>query len=210
MKPVVKYPFVLVALLSTCLLTQITEARLRQIVFDDAFFVDDSWLEDLMDWRNATNQLLKQNCMNYGPSKEDREAIKFAREKLGKVKFTVTEDDQKVTVQFTGFEALENKDIKVIRKDQGWLGTITLPVGKVEFFIAQNGIQVARTIEMKKEDKDKKEHVRYSSSLPADLEYFKQFIDIGSLKAAPFKDKDTTLTLVAQKQKEEVLLIPKA
>ena len=215
MKLFVKYPFALCALLSMGILVQNSaEGRSYHVWFDDGLF-DSSWADELMDWHNRTmewqHQALerfKQHSQEFGPSKEDREALKAAREKLAKIKHTITEDDQKITIQLTGFEGLDKKNIKIVRKENGWLGTIALPIGKVEFLIAQNGIQISSKVEIKKEDKEKdkenkKERICYSSSLASEIEYFKQLVDISTLKAESVKDN--TLTLVVQKQKEEVL-----
>lgn len=203
MKRFIKYPFAL-ALLSAGTLVHKSDARL--ILFDDAFFFDNSWVDDLMDFQRHSMEQFRSAAAEFGPSKEEREAFKAARERLAKIKHTLTEDDHKVTIQFSGFDALDKKDIKIVKKDNQWIGTIVTKDGRIEFVIAQNGIQVSRLVEIKKEDKDKKDRVSYTSSLAADVEYFKHLVDIGTTKAESVKDN--TLTIVIQKQKEEVLPIP--
>ncbi len=214
MKRFIKYPFAL-ALLSAATGVHNTHA-IRYVWFDEPF-IDTAWVDDLMDWHRQSMELFRQRSIDYGPSKEDREAIKAAREKLAKIKHTITVDDQKVTIQFTGFDALDKKDIEIEKLENSLLKvTIITKEGTIEFKIAQNGLQVDRRIEIKKEDKDtkdKKERISYASSLHSDLEYFmnanqnKPFlIDIHTAKVEPVKDN--TLTIVIQKQKKEILPIP--
>lgn len=204
MKRFIKFPFAL-ALLSAGSVVYNSEA-VRYIWFDDPFVFDDSWVEDLVNFQRQSMERFRAHASEFGPSKEEREAFKAARESLAKIKHTITEDDQKVTIQFTGFEGLDKKDIKVVRKDNQWIGTVVTKDGRIEFVIAPNGIRVARLVEIKKAEKDKKERVSYTSSLAADVEYFKQLVDVNTAKAEPVKDN--TLTITVQKQKEEVLPIP--
>lgn len=138
-----------------------------------------------------------------------------AREKLAEITHSVKEDDTSVTLSFTGFEALTKHDVKVVKKERGWLGTITLSEGCIEFFLSNRGLQVASRIELKKEEKvhdtkapDAKnvERMYYSSSLQAGAsraEFFSKPVDLSTLKAEPITVNEFTLTV--QKQKEEVL-----
>ena len=220
-----KFPFALCALFSASTLVQHpAQARMHHIWFDDASFFDTSWMDEVMDFHRKSVESMKQQWADLGPSKEDREAIKAARESLGKIKHDIKEDDQKITVTFTGFDKLDKNDIKVIKKENGWTGTITTKDGKIEFFIAPHGINVARHIEIKKVEKAKedgkdkevdatkdakevkKERVFYSSSLASEGEYFKNLVDLSTLKAEPVKNNSFVITV--EKQKEEVLHIP--
>ena len=147
--------------------------------------------------------LLEQRLAQYGPSKEDCEALNAARERLKKIAYDIKEDDHTVTITLTGFETLDKKDIKIVKKNNGWAGTISTKDGKLEFFIGQRGIEVARSVELKKEEKGKEQVVR-TSSLTSEGRYFGNQIDLNTVKA---EAKDTTLTITAQKPQEEVLPI---
>ncbi len=218
MNNVIKLPFALCALLSASTIVQHAQARMHHIWFDDASFFDTSWMDEVMDFHRKSIESMRQHLADLGPSKEDRETIKAAREGLGKIKSDIKEDDQKVTVTFTGFDKLDKNDIKVVKKENGWAGTITLKDGKIEFFIAPYGINIARRIEIKKvekakepakdakEQKESGERIFYSSSLASEGEYFKNLVDISTLKAEPVKNNSFTITI--DKQKEEVLQIP--
>ena len=200
MKRFMTYPLAL-AMLGAGLSVHNADA-LRRVWFDDPFFMDPFGIIDFENFREQ----YKQYAAEFGPSKEDREAIKNARERLAKIKYTVTDSDNKVTIQFSGFEKLDKKDIDIRKKDGYWEGTIPTVDGKFKFIIAENGIQVDRFVEIKKEDKDKKDRVSYMSSLEKGFEYFKQHVDIQTIKAEPVKDN--TLTITIEKQKEEILPIP--
>lgn len=207
MKPFIKYPFALAMLSAGVVLN--TEA-IRYVWFDPFEPLYDSyWFDDFFEQQR---ECFRRHAEEYGPSKEDREAIKAAREKMAKVKLNVTEDDQKVTIQLTGFDGLDKKNIKVVKKNSSWIGTVTLKEGTIEFLIGPNGVRLTRHVEVKKEeakkeDKEKgKERVSYASFLASDVEYFKHLVDIHSAKVEPVKDN--TLTLTIQKEKEEVLAIP--
>ncbi len=211
MHTMIKLPLALCALLSTSIIIHHpAQARMHHIWFDDASFFDTAWMDDVKDFYRKSVKSMKQHFEDIGPSKEDREAIKAARENLAKIKHDVQEDDQKVTISFSGFESLEKKDITVVKKKHGWAGTISTKDGTIEFFIAPQGIDVARCIELKKTEKDdkdaQKKRVFYSSSLASESEYFKQLVDINSLKAEAVKDSTFILTIAPQK--EETLQIP--
>lgn len=213
-----KLPLALCALLSAATLIQLpAQARMHHIWFDDASFFDTSWMDEVMDFHRKSVEAMKQHWADLGPSKEEREAIKAAREGLGKIKHEVKEDENKVTITFSGFDKLDKNDIKVIKKENGWIGTIITKDGKIEFFISPYGINVARSIEIKKvekpqeKDKDKEpkeaqERTFYSSSLASEGEYFKGLVDLSTLKAEPVKNNSFTITI--NKQKEQVLQIP--
>lgn len=219
MNNIIKFPLALCALLGV---STITQARMHHIWFDDSSFFDTSWMDEVMDFHRKSVESMRKHLEDLGPSKEDREAIKAARESIGKIKHEVKEDDNKVTITFTGFDKLDKNDIKVIKKENGWSGTITSKDGKIEFFIVPNGINVARRIEIKKvekakeearaqaseaEKKDaKQERLFYSSSLASEGEYFKQLVNLSTLKAEPVKNNNFTISI--EKQKEEVLQIP--
>ena len=211
MQNVLKLPLALCVLLSTSIIIQHpVQARMHHIWFDDTSLFDPAWMDDVKDFYRKSVKSMKQHFEDIGPSKEDREVIKAARENLAKIKHDIQEDDQKVTISFSGFESLDKKDIKVVKKKHGWAGTISTKDGALEFFITPRGIDVARCIELKKTEKDdkdaQKKRVFYSSSLTSEGESFKQLVDITSLKAEAIKDNTFTLTI--GKQKEETLQIP--
>ena len=203
MKNSFKIPLTLCALLSACPVIPVHAAY--HIWFNDPFFSDpwDSWAQEVMDMQRQSAAILQQRLADYGPSKEDREALKAARERLNKITYDIKEDDHSVTITFTGFETLDKKDIKIVKKTNGWAGTIPTKDGKLEFFIGQKGIEVARAVELKKEEKGKEQIFR-SSSLTSEARFFGNQIDLNTVKA---EVKDTTLTLTAQKPQEEVLPI---
>lgn len=211
MKHFVKYPFAL-ALLALGSFTPNSQAA-RYIWFDEPMFLDHGWIDDLVNFQHHAMDVFRHHAHEYGPSKEDREAIKNARETLAKIKYTITDDEHKVKVQLSGFENLDKKDIHILKKENHWLGTVTTKDGTVEFVIASNGLQISRRVELKKESKeqdkdqkDKRDYVSYTTALATEAEYFKQHVNIATLKAEPVKDN--TLTLTIDKQKEEILPIP--
>lgn len=214
MNNVIKYPFAL-ALLGVSMLPSASQAFYQVWYVNDPFFDTGcrarSWLQELDDFHQQSIDAFKHFATEHGPSKEEREALKADREKLAKIKYTVTEDGDKATIQLNGFENLDKKDIeKIVKKDDGWAGTIVTKEGKVKFFIGQDRIVLSRQVEVKKETKDQKdgdkEAVTYTSSMQSDLEYFKSLLDIATAKVEPIKDNK--LTIVIQKQKEETLAIP--
>jgi hypothetical protein len=110
----------------------------------------------------------------------------------------------------------------VVKKDNGWFGTITTPVGRVEFLISSQGLRVTSHLEVKKEEKteapqkeadvEKKEEKKavtssytFYSSSETESRRFKSAVDINSLKAMPVEPTKFALTL--EKQKEIVLPI---
>lgn len=223
MKTLIKVPFAL-ALLSASTMMQQSSARMHHIWFDDSSFFDTSWMDEVMDFHRKSVESMRKQLADLGPSKEDREAIKAAREGLAKIKHEVKEDDKKVTITLSGFDNLDKKDIKVIKKENGWLGVITTKDGKLEFYITAQGINVAKLIEIKRVEKAKEEskeketkepkevkepkseRVFYSSSLASEGEYFKHLVDLSTLKAESVKNNSFTVTV--EKEKEEVLQIP--
>ncbi len=208
-----KFPLAFYALVSATLMTQPTHARTHHIWFDDSFW-DTSWVDQVREFQHQAMEEMKQHMANFGPSKEDQEAIKAAREAMAKVTYELKEDDQKVTITITGFDTLNQKDVKVVKKKKCWVGTIPMKSGIVEFVIGPNGFRLDRRIEIKKEEKGKDKEGKetkntrlfYEGSLASEGEYFKNHVDIKTLKAEPIKNN--TLTLTVQKEKEEVLSIP--
>jgi hypothetical protein len=222
MKTLLKVTFGLCAVVSTTI-QQSASARMHHIWFDDSSFFDTSWMDEVMDFHRKSVESMRKQLADLGPSKEDREAIKAARESLAKIKHEVKEDDKKVTITFSGFDHLDKKDIKVIKKENGWLGVIITKDGKLEFYITAQGINVAKLIEIKRVEKAKEEskeketeakevkepkseRVFYSSSLASEGEYFKHLVDLSTLKAESVKNNSFTVTV--EKEKEEVLQIP--
>ena len=190
-------------------------AQARYYVCVDDFF-DTSWIDSMMSSHQRMIDEMKQSFIAVGPSKEDQEAMKAAREKVLKITHSLKEDDSSVTLSFKGFEGLSKDNVKVVKKENGWLGTIALDEGCIEFFITSRGFQVSSCIELKKEekahDKDtdtkeedakKIERSFYSSSSVTQAEFFSTAVDISTLKAQPIKPDE--FTLVIKKQKEELL-----
>lgn len=155
MKNSFKIPLTLCALLSAC--PVIPVHAVYHIWFNDSIFNDpwDSWAQEVLEMQRQSAALLEQRLAQYGPSKEDREALNAARERLKKITYDIKEDNHTVTITLTGFETLDKKDIKIVKKSNGWAGSIPTKDGKLEFFIGQRGIDVARSVELKKEEKEK-------------------------------------------------------
>ncbi len=147
---------------------------------------------------------------SFGPSKEENEAFKKAREDLSKITHEIKEDDSSVTITFKGFTGLSKDDVKVVKKDTGWFGTITLKDGRIEFLISPVAFQIASRIELKKEEKadknvqDAKQQSRtfYASQSATLAEVFSTAIELNTLKG---EVQPTEFKLTVQKQKEEVL-----
>ncbi len=205
------------ALLCTGLYTAPAQARLH-IWLDDPFDMD--WIDDMMEAHHSAVERMRSRFYDHGPSKEDREAIKAARKSLSAISHEIKEDDTKVTITFSGFENLTKEDVKVVKKGSGWQGTLATPVGRIEFFISSQGIQVTSRLEIKKEEmqdapvKDKESleepkpvtsRVCYSSSSVTESRYFSSQVDVTTLKAEPVTP--TSFVLTVEKQKEVVLPI---
>ncbi len=182
------------------------------IRMDDPFF-DMSWVDSMMAAQQQMVDSVATRFDSFGPSKEEREALKQARETLTKITHEIKEENTSVTITFKGFTTLSKDDVKVVKKDNGWFGTITLKEGRIEFFMSPVGLQVSSRIELKKEekaDKDKKEgeakqvdRTFYTSQSATQAEFFSSAVDLSTLKAEPVKPTEFKLTL--QKQKEEIL-----
>ena len=190
-------------LLCAGLLTSSALAR-YELWFDDPFDLD--W-DDIMEAHDKA-----MNSMNRlsTPSKEAQEAVKAARKSLSQITHEIKEDDEKTTIIFSGFENLSKEDVKVVKKGNGWFGTITTPAGRVEFFISPEGLQVTSKLEVMKEetqDKDDKKssHMFYSSSSVTQSQSFASLVDVTTLKAEPVKPD--TFAMTVDKQKEVVLAI---
>ena len=85
----------------------------RHMWLNDPFF-DSPWIDQLVDFHDRALERMKRFSEGLDYMKDEREALKAAREALGKVVFDVKEDDEIVTLTFTGFDALDKKDVKVI------------------------------------------------------------------------------------------------
>lgn len=201
----------IVLLAATSCLSVPAHARYH-IWVDDPFF-DMSWVDSMMASHQHMMDRFTSRFESFGPSKEEMDALKQARENLSKITHEVKEDDTSVSITFKGFTGLTKDDVKVVKKDNGWFGTITLKEGRIEFSLSPFGFQVSSRIELKKEekaDKDKKEgegkqadRTFYTSQSATQAEFFKSAVDVSTLKAEPVKPTEFKLTI--QRQKEEVL-----
>ena len=201
----------IVLLAATSCVSAPADARYH-IWVEDPFF-DMSWVDSMMASQQQMIDRISARFGDFGPSKEERELLKQARETLAKITHEILEDTSSVTITFKGFAALSKDDVKVVKKDTGWLGTITLKEGRIEFFISPVGFQVSSRIELKKEEKaakDKKEgeakqvdRTFYTSQSATQAEFFSSAVDLSTLKAEPVKPTEFKLTI--QKQKEEIL-----
>ncbi len=207
MKNIKKFPLAFCVLLGSSNFMPQAHARMHHLWFDDSSFFDTSWVDSMMDLREQSMNLMKEHMEQFGPSKEDKESFKAAQKLLSSVKPEITETDHKVTIKLSGFENLDKKDIKIVKRKNGWDGVITVKNGTVEFFIAKNGIKIVRRIELKNEEKnDKKGSFFYTGSLAAESESFKAPINLQTVKAEAIKDN--TLVITAEQEKEELLSIP--
>ncbi|MBA2307188.1 hypothetical protein H0W26_03590, partial [Candidatus Dependentiae bacterium] len=204
MKNIVKFPLGLWVLLSASVSSQPLNARMHHLWFDDSSFYDNSWIDSAKDLYERSMMGLKEHVANIGPSKEQQEAYKEAQTKLKALKQEISEDDSKVTIRFSGFEHLDKKDIKIVRKKYGWKGLITLNNGALEFFIRKNGIHIVRRVELRNAEGDQKaKSVFFSSSSASESKRFEKAIALETLKAEPVKNN--TLIITANKKKEEIL-----
>ena len=182
----------------------------RYILIDDPF--NRSWVDSMM----ASHQRMIDSfagCFEpFGLSKEENEALKKARESLSKITHEIKEDDSSVTISFKGFTGLSKDEVKVVKKDTGWLGTIALKDGRIEFFMSPVEFQVTSRIELKKEEKaDKKvqdakqaDRTFFTSHSATLAEVFSTTVEVGTLKG---EVQPTEFKLTVQKQKEEVLTL---
>jgi len=190
-----------------------TQARHRIYINDP--LIDTGWIDSMVAAHQEMMDSYNNTLSALTGSKEDREAIKQAREKLAKITYEIKEEDKSIRISLKGFKGLTKDDVKIIEKDNGWLGTINLKEGRIEFFLSPFGFQLSSRIELKREevvDKNAKDaadktekRTFYSSSSSAQAEFFKAGVDLQTLKAEPVKPDE--LVLVIQKQKEKLLPI---
>ena len=205
MKNIIKFPLGLWVLLSAS--SSSLDARLHHLWFDDSSFFDSSWIDNVLDFQERSMTGLKERMSNWGPSKEEQEALKTAQTQLSNIKHEIVQDENKVSLTFSGFENLTRDAVKIVKKKNGLNGVITLTNGLVEFSIRKNGIHIVRRVELNKEQGDaEKKSVFYSSSSAAESERFENAIDLQTVKVESLKD--TTLVITAEKKKEELLPIP--
>lgn len=180
----------------------------RYILIDDPF--SGSWIDSIMASHQRMMDGFASRFESFGPSKEVNEAFKKAREDLSKITHEIKEDDSSVAITFKGFTGLSKDEVKVVKKDTGWLGTITLKDGRIEFFISPVEFQLTSRIELKKEEKaDKKvqdakqqDRTFYTSQSATLAEVFSTAVEVSTLKG---EVQPTEFKLTVQKQKEEVL-----
>lgn len=180
------------------------------------FFFDDSLDWDIFDEMHDHVRKMRKHTF-WGPSKEEQEAIKIARENLAKIKANVTENDNNIVITFDLNGANKNAiDIEVkeyakpqrghIFKMQNILkGIIPTDHGKVEFYVTKNSLEIARHIEIKKEHKDdKKQTFAHFGSSATEIMELPQSVQI-SKQSAKAQTKDNTLTITLAKKKEAKL-----
>ena len=194
-------------------------ARHRIYVNDP--LIDTGWIDSMVAAHQEMMDSYNNTLSALTGSKEDRDAIKQAREKLAKITYEIKEEDTSIRISLKGFEGLAKDDVKVIEKDTGWYGTINLKDGRIEFFLSPFGFQLSSRIDLTRDETvdkgpkdaaDKKDatdktvkRTFYSSSSSAQAEFFKTAVDLKTLKAEPVKADE--LVLVIQKQKEKLLPI---
>jgi hypothetical protein len=142
-------------------------------------------------------------------SKNELEELKKAFEALSKVTHEIKEDDSSISIQVKGFPSLAKENVKIVKQDGGWFGTVTLKEGRIEFFVHSSGFQISFRVELQKEEKAEKGDPQtprnfYSSQSSTQAEFFKSAADVATLKGE-LQGQELKLTL--QKQKEEVLTL---
>lgn len=186
-----------------------TQAR-HHIVVGDPFF-DTGWIDSMM---LAHQEMFDAYAQGFprGASKEEREALKQAHDKVAKITHEIKEDDKSIKISLKGFEGLSKDDIKVIEKDNEWCGTITIKEGRIKFFLSPHGFQFSSHIELKREEPIGKDSKEMAEDKAAKRTYYSSFsstfsaaVDLQTLKAEPVKADEFTLTV--QKQKEKLLPI---
>lgn len=200
-------PCLIVLLAVTSCITIPAHAR-YYFWFHDPIY-DMAWVDSLMSSHQQMAGRFAAHFESVGPSKEEREEIKQARENLAKITHEIKEDESSVTVAFKGFTGLAKDDVKVVKKDTGWHGMITLKEGRIEFFISPLGLQVSSCIELKKEAKADNERQEkkvinafYTSQSATQADLFHTSVNLQTLKG---EVKPAEFILTIQKQKEEVL-----
>jgi hypothetical protein len=144
------------------------------------------------------------NWPKESPSQEDLQSFKAWRKKLDQITYDLKEDDQGVTITFNGFETLKENDVEIIEAHgiHGWIGTIKINEGEIDFVLNHGNIHVRRILELKKEGKENGRIIGRFFTIG--ITYFFSWITTSTLKA---EVKNNTLILTAQKPQEEVLLI---
>ncbi len=214
MKHILTSPKGLFALLLVFGMSVSSQARMRHFVndfFEDDFFADA--FEDHFERMQDHIKEMRKRAASFGPSKEEREALKEAHENLSKIKATIDSDDHNVYIRFT-LDGVTKDDIKIVKKSNGFLGTIPAKDGQVEFFVSPHYLETARHIELKKENKDSKDAkedkkqekkaVYYYSTSATEVQSLPHTVDLSSAQA---QTKDATLTITIAKKKEAVLPI---
>lgn len=208
----------LVALLLVFGMSVSSQARMRYFV--DDFFADDFFadaFEDHFERMQDQMKAIRKRAASFGPSKEEREALRAARENLSKIKAKIDSDEQNVYIRFN-VDGVTKDDVKIVKKSNGFLGTIPAKGGQVEFFVSPHYLEIARHIELKKEKKDSKDNkkedqedkgqekqaVYYYSTSATEVTSLPHTVDLSSAQA---NTKDTTLTITIAKKKEAVLPI---
>ena len=183
------------------------------ILYNPSFWdIDDFYCNEIEEVREAMvhfGPIPKKECatsksqkVHFGPSKEDREAIKIAHENLSKIKHEVKEEDGKVTISFTGFYNLTKDNVEIIQKKKGYLGTIKTQDGRIEFFISPKMLQINRQVEIEKDEEQ-----FLISACETQVQAFDKILNI---KAEPKIEpiRDNTLTLTFEIEQEKILEIP--
>jgi HSP20 family molecular chaperone IbpA len=121
-------------------------ARMRYF-FDE---LDDMFEDHFAQMEDHMRQM-KKHMFGFGLSKEEHKAIKEAQERLSRIKANVDSDEHNIYIRFN-VEGIDKKNIKVIKKAHGFLGTIPTPDGEVEFYVTPHYLELARHVELKKEE----------------------------------------------------------
>lgn len=208
----------LLLLLSTAAVHN-TDARMRFFFDDDPWGFDSNIFDDM---REHMRQM-SEHFASFGPSKEEKEAVKSARKTLSAIKPEVTQDDNNVYVKFA-INTIDKKNVDIefkeyarpkrgdIYKMYPYLkGVISTDNGKVEFYVTKDALEVSRHIEIKKQNKDdKKQAVAYYGSSAAEVVSLPASVEISQDTAkAAIKDATLTITL-AKKQQAKTTKKPQA
>lgn len=165
---------------------------------------------------------MRQSMFGFVPTKEERETLNAAYDRLSKIKPKIDKDENNIYIRFN-IEDVNKNDIKITKETQGFLGTIPTKDGIVEFSISPFQLQVSRSAQFKKEQsttqqdtgttQEGKADNKKTEKKPSTYFYSSSHIEVQSLpyavdlSTAQAETKDNTFTITIAKKKEALLPI---
>ena len=226
------YSLFVCLMLTAATLYQSTHARFYVGFDEDPLdMMDGAFTKLNEEIRNFQKEALRRikmmdDGLSYGLSKEEIKELKDTQEKLDNLALSVDQDKKTgvVTVTLTGFEGLEKKHVEIDREDDHWVGAIQLKNGRCTFFLDAYGIEMTRTVEMKREVKKEEKAAKkaseaketpvrqersfYRASSVSEGRAFSPAVDIATLKAHSIKPTELVLTVTAKIHPKQRLEIP--